>query len=110
MPARKYQIDAVDVTTRQPASVLSGFVRLKPTGSSRRGWAPITPEMAAAAITMDEFLASAPEPAWTPEPGERFSEEEAAAVLFRRLLKLTQQGLDSSHAPIFVSRLDITLH
>jgi hypothetical protein len=59
---------------------------------------------------MDEFLASAPKPARMPEAVERFSEEEAVAVLFRRLLKLTQQRLDPSHALIFASRLDTTLH
>jgi hypothetical protein len=66
--------------------------------------------MSAAAITMDEFLASAPEPAWTPDAVERFSEEQAVAVLFRRLHKPTQQGLDLSHALIFAPHLDITLH
>ena len=64
--------------------------------------------MSAAAITMDEFLGSAPEPAWTSDAVERFSEEQAVAVLFRRPHKLTQQGLDPSL--IFASRLDITLH
>jgi hypothetical protein len=59
---------------------------------------------------MDEFLASAPEPAWTPEVVDRFSEEQAVAVLFRRPHKLTQRGLDPSHALIFAPHLDITLH
>jgi hypothetical protein len=66
--------------------------------------------MSAAAITMDEFLASAPEPAWTPDAVERFSDEQAVAVLVRLLHKLTQQGLDPSHALIFAPHLDITLH
>ena len=45
---------------------------------------------------------------WTSDAVERFSEEQVLAVLFRRLHKLTQRGLDPS--PIFASRLDITLH
>jgi hypothetical protein len=66
--------------------------------------------MSAAAITMDEFLASAPEPPWSPDAVERFSEEQAVAVLLRRLHKLTQLGGDTSHALIFAPRLDIKLH
>jgi hypothetical protein len=66
--------------------------------------------MTAVAITMDEFLASAPEPAWTPEAAERLSEDEAVAVLYHQLHKLTVQGLDPTHALILASRLDIALH
>jgi hypothetical protein len=65
-------------------------------------------EMSAAAITMDEFLASVPEPAWTPDAVERLGEEQGVTVLVRRLHKPTRQGLDPSL--IFASRLDITLH
>lgn len=59
---------------------------------------------------MDEFLASASEPASTPHAVERISEEQAVAVLLRRLHNPTQLDDGPSHTLIFAPPLDTTLH
>jgi hypothetical protein len=65
--------------------------------------------MATSTALLDEPATWAPEPGWTRADFERLSEDEATAILLRRMRKLLARGLEPLDALRIASKLDAPL-
>jgi hypothetical protein len=65
--------------------------------------------MTTAPALIDELASWAPEPGWSRSDFERLSEDEATAILLRRMRKLLARGLEPLDALRLASKLDAPL-
>ena len=65
--------------------------------------------MSTAAAFTDETLAWSPEPGWSRADFEHLNEDEATAILLRRMRKLLARGLEPLDALRLASKLDAPL-
>jgi hypothetical protein len=65
--------------------------------------------MSTAAAFTDEVLAWSPEPGWSRADFETLNEDEATAILLRRMRKLLARGLEPLDALRLASKLDTPL-
>jgi len=65
--------------------------------------------MSTAAAFTDEQVAWSPEPGWSRDDFETLNEDEATAILLRRMRKLLARGFDPLDALRLASKLDIPL-
>ena len=65
--------------------------------------------MSSAAALTDELVAWSPEPGWSRDDFEQLNEDEATAILLRRMRKLLARGLEPLDALRLASKLDAPL-
>jgi hypothetical protein len=65
--------------------------------------------MSTAAALTDELVAWPPEPGWSRADFETLNEDEATAILLRRMRKLLARGLEPLDALRLASKLDAPL-
>jgi hypothetical protein len=65
--------------------------------------------MSSASALTDELVAWTPEPGWSRDDFETLNEDEATAILLRRMRKLLARGLEPLDALRLASKLDAPL-